>query len=1199
MLSFARQVPHRIVVPKLGLIGKYARFMSQPPKSFKKVMSCNRGEISIRFSRAGYELGLETVSVFSKEDSQSLHRYKADQAFMIGQDKSPVGAYLDIDDIIRVAKENKVDAIHPGYGLLSENENFAKACEVAGIEFIGPPSNVLGLFGDKTSARALAIEQNVPVIPGTDGPCNSLEDAREFIEGVNGIGYPVMVKATQGGGGRGMRVVRTSEELEENYNSASREALTAFGDGSMFIERLVERPRHVEVQIIADGKGGVVHLFERDCSVQRRHQKMVEIAPALGIPQETREALWSDAIRLCKVCGYKNAGTVEFLVDEQGRHYFIEVNPRIQVEHTVTEEVTGIDIVQTQIKIAEGNSLEQLGLVQDEIQCHGFAIQARVTTEDPANGFAPDYGRIDTFRAGEGMGIRLDVANGFTGSVITPHYDSLLMKVTASALTYELACKKLSRSLHEFRVRGLTTNIPFIRNVLKHPVFLNQNAKTDFIETYPELYIFPPKRDRANKTLKFLAEMLVNGHPMPGCDVNKIDRAAASVKPVIPSHLLEGDKPLKGYKQLIDEKGPEEFAKTVLAHPRTLFSDTTWRDAHQSLYATRFRTIDMLNIAPATASALNNAYAIEMWGGATFDVALRFLREDPWHRLEKLREVVPNVPFQMLLRGANAVGYTSYPDNVVHEFVREARLRGVDVFRVFDSVNYADNLLLGCDAVHKANGVVQGEVCFTGDLTGKYDLDYYLETADMLVNKGHAHVLGVKDMAGLMTPAIAAKLTTALKQEFPNTPLHIHTHDTGGVGVASMISAATAGADVVHGAIDCMSGSTSQPSLGALVKSLGELEAEKGYGEPDIKIDDLSGLNDYWSIIKKHYSPFEQIVSGSSDVFKHQMPGGQYTNLMFQSQSMGLSHQWNKVKDSYHDANLVLGDIVKVTPSSKVVGDLAQFMVTNDLSHQDVIDQAHSLSLPSSVVEFLQGQLGQPKGGFPEPLRSQVLAKAGLEPINNRPGQELPSLDFNELKKQLIENYGDMSKDGFELQLETDVLSKALYPQVFKEYAEFCTEYGDVSNIPTNVFLTPMIPGQQITIDIEKGKSLYIKYLSKSAELDEKGRRTVVFELNGVTREVRVLDRNEINKSGSNSGIVRTIRADKSNPGHVGAPMPGTIISLHYKEGDVVKKGSKVAVLSAMKMETVVSATKDGIVKEVYPIEGDLLSAGDLILAIE
>jgi len=1167
-------------------------------------MCANRGEIAIRVFRAADELGMRTVGVFAHEDRHSLHRYKADESYLVGEGKSPVGAYLDIEGIIQVAKDQGVDAIHPGYGFLSENARFAQSCADNGIHFVGPPAMTLRQFGDKTEARKLAIAAGVPVVPGSEGPIVSLAEALDFVEGPQGIGLPVIIKAAHGGGGRGMRVVRHREELEQSIQSAQSEALKAFGDGTIFIERFVDRPRHIEIQILGDGKGNAVHLFERDCSVQRRHQKVVEVAPATGIPLSLRQTLWDDSLRLMKNSNYKNAGTVEFLIDQQGRHYFIEVNPRVQVEHTVTEEVTGIDIVQSQIKIADGRSLEEIGLVQDKIDIRGHAIQCRVTTENPRNNFTPDYGRIEAFRPGEGMGIRLDAAAGFAGALVTPHYDSLLMKVTAHALSFQNAAEKLSRALAEFRVRGVLTNVPFLLRVLQHPVFLEQSVATDFIDRHPELFHFAPQKDRANKLLRYLAEVQVNGHPMPGADPSK---PPSTLVPVIP-RIESSVSPPNGWKQVLDQAGPAGFAKAVRSHKYTLVSDTTWRDAHQSLLATRVRTTDIAAIAPATARALSGAFALEMWGGATFDVAMRFLRECPWKRLEKLRELVPNIPFQMLLRGANAVGYTSYPDNVVYEFAKAARQAGVDVFRVFDSLNYEDNLLLGMDAVHRAGGVVQGEICYTGDVFdarpgSKYDLEYYLKLADVLYRKGGTHVLGIKDMAGLLRPAAAAKLIGALRQEFPDVPIHVHTHDTGGIGVASMLAAVRAGADIVHGAIDSMSGTTSQPALGALVTSLNQLEdrpnegiAAEGVDIQPISIEKLSDLHDFWDIVRGHYAPFEQGArSTSSDVFLHQMPGGQYTNLMFQSQSLGLAKQWKDVKKAYAEANQLLGDIIKVTPSSKVVGDLAQFMVTNKLDGQAVIDRASELNLPKSVVEFLQGQIGQPVGGFPEPLRSQILTRAGLSPIDERPGKGLEPINFADLKKKLEKKY-EVARMQHAISIsENDVLSAALYPQVFNEYMQFRQKYSDeVAFLPTEIFLHPMRMGEEYSVPLEKGKLLFVKLISVTPEADERGYRELYFSLNGVTRLVRVLDR-----SISDQITVKT--SEKVNPakaGHVGASMPGTVAEIKVRPGQKIAKGQTLLILSAMKMETVVSASIDGVVERVLCELGDLVASEDLLIDI-
>eukprot|EP00186_Timspurckia_oligopyrenoides_P003322 CAMPEP_0182449048 /NCGR_PEP_ID=MMETSP1172-20130603/31510_1 /TAXON_ID=708627 /ORGANISM="Timspurckia oligopyrenoides, Strain CCMP3278" /LENGTH=1222 /DNA_ID=CAMNT_0024646143 /DNA_START=59 /DNA_END=3727 /DNA_ORIENTATION=+ len=1183
------------------------RWMSQlqgrstPLRTLQKIMCCNRGEIAIRVFRAANELGARTVGIFAREDRHSLHRYKCDESYMLSTTHTPVGAYLAIDDIVEIAAQSGVDAIHPGYGFLSENARFAQACEENGIRFVGPPPNILRMFGDKTEARKLAIAAHVPVVPGSDGPILSVQAANEFVQGSGGIGFPVIVKAAHGGGGRGMRVVRQASEFVEAVRACQSEALQAFGDGTIFIERFVDRPRHIEVQILADGQGNVVHLFERDCSVQRRHQKVVEIAPATGIPHALRERLWNDSVRLMKQSGYKNAGTVEFLLDQNNEHYFIEVNPRVQVEHTVTEEVTGIDIVQSQLKIADGYSLPELGLVQEEISSRGYAIQCRVTTENPRNNFAPDYGRIDAFRPGEGMGIRLDSAAGFAGAVITPHYDSLLIKATAHAVSFSLAAEKLSRALGEFRVRGVHTNIPFLRKVLSHPVFLEQKVATDFIDVHPELFHFFPQKDRANKLMRYLAEVRVNGFPMPGADPSKLPSHMSPVMPVFNAH----EPPPPGWKQVLEQHGPSGFSKAVRAFPFALFGDTTWRDAHQSLLATRLRTIDMATIAPATSRIFSGLFALEMWGGATFDVCLQ-LRECPWKRLETLRELVPNVPFQMLLRGANAVGYTSYPDNVVHEFCKEAVLAGMDIFRVFDSLNYEENLFVGMEAVAKAGGVVQADLVYTSDCitSSKYDLDYYMNLAERIVRHGDVNILGIKDMAGLMKPAAAKVLIGALRNEYPDIPIHVHTHDTGGIGVASMLESLRCGADIVHGALDSMSGTTSQPSLGALVSSVEQLESRNqkavdanGVAIQPLKIEKLVELSDYWDVVRGHYAPFEQGArSTSSDVFVHEMPGGQYTNLMIQSQSLGLSRQWKEVKKAYAEANMLLGDIIKVTPSSKVVGDLAQFMVINKLSKSDVIEKVEELNLPKSVVEFLQGQLGQPVGGFPEPLRTRVLARAGLQPIRGRPGASLPPFDFVTHRRELEHKYRAASvQHGLKISAR-DVISAVLFPQVFDEYMKFREKYSEeVGYLPTEAFLSPMRVGEEYHFPIEQGKTLITKLVSVSQDPDANGYREVFFELNGVSRMVKVRD-NSVAPDKKSSVAVE--RADPTIAGHVGASMPGTVVDIRCKSGDRVSKGDQLLVLSAMKMETVISAPISGKMKRVVVEIGDFVAVEDLLAEI-
>eukprot|EP00184_Porphyridium_aerugineum_P006001 CAMPEP_0184693168 /NCGR_PEP_ID=MMETSP0313-20130426/1448_1 /TAXON_ID=2792 /ORGANISM="Porphyridium aerugineum, Strain SAG 1380-2" /LENGTH=1242 /DNA_ID=CAMNT_0027151165 /DNA_START=150 /DNA_END=3878 /DNA_ORIENTATION=+ len=1176
-----------------------------PLRNIHKVMCANRGEIAIRVFRAAAELGAKTVGIYAQEDRHSLHRYKCDESYMLPTDLTPVGAYLSIDSIVDIAKNKGVDAIHPGYGFLSENARFAQKCQDAGIRFVGPPADVLKKFGDKTEARKLAIQNNVPVVPGTEGAIKSIDDARDFVMGTNGIGFPVIVKAAHGGGGRGMRVVRKESEFEDAVIICQSEALKSFGDGSVFIERFVERPRHIEVQILADGKGNVVHLFERDCSVQRRHQKVVEIAPASGIPLELRENLWNDAIRLLKSSNYKNAGTVEFLIDQQGRYYFMEVNPRVQVEHTVTEEITGIDIVQTQLKVADGYSFTDLGLSQDKVVCHGHSIQCRVTSENPRNNFTPDYGRIEAFRPGEGFGIRLDSAAGFAGAMITPHYDSLLIKATSHAETFTFAAEKLYRALGEFRVRGVHTNIPFLLRVLAHPVFLEQKMATDFIDLHTELFAFPPNKDRANKLLRYMAEVKVNGHPMPGADPSKVPSHLHPVMPVYDPHT----PPPAGWKQVLEAQGPKGFAKAVRDFPYTLLGDTTWRDAHQSLLATRMRTIDMATIAPATARALAGLYCLENWGGATFDVALRFLRECPWRRLETLRELVPNVPFQMLLRGANAVGYTSYPDNVVQEFCKEAVMAGMDIFRVFDSLNYVDNLLVGMEAVHKAGGVVQGEICYSGDLITdkKYNLEYYMKLAEKIVKQGETHVLGIKDMAGVMKPAAARLLVSSLRKEYPDMPIHVHMHDTGGISVASLLAAADAGADVIHGAIDSMSGNTSQPSIGALNTSINQIEKRNhkavdvgGIMIQPIEDDKIIELSDYWDTMRDHYKPFEQGGrSPASDVFKNAIPGGQYTNLMFQSQSLGLAKQWKEIKKAYEEANEILGNVVKVTPSSKVVGDLAQFMVTNKLRREDFETRIDDLNLPKSVIEFLQGQLGQPHGGFPEPLRTRVLQRAGLQPIEGRPGKDLLPLDFFVLRRKLEEKYRYLAVQyGIKLTAR-DIISAALYPEVFDDYMKFREKYSDeVAFLPTEAFLSPMRVGEEYHFSIEEGKVLMVKLLSVSNDLDSAGYREVFFELNGVSRKVKVKD-NTLTKAQSVHLDAVSERVDPSIPGQVGASMPGTVVDIKAKVGQSVNKGQQLLILSAMKMETVISAPISGKVARVLVEIGDLVQNDDLLIEIE
>ncbi|KAG9407259.1 hypothetical protein AC1031_001950 [Aphanomyces cochlioides] len=1176
------------------MLRRIQRVKATPPSSrmivrdlsnIRKLLAANRGEIATRIMRAGNELGIRTVGIFSAEDRFTQHRYKADESFLVGKGKSPVGAYLDIDGIVKIAKDNHVDAIHPGYGFLSENVEFAKKCAANGITFVGPTPENLAMFGDKTAARAIAIKHNVPVVPGTEGPVSTLEEARAFID--SGVGYPVIIKASMGGGGKGMRVVNGADELESNFLRASSEALAAFGDGTVFIERYVYKPRHIEVQILGDGKGKVVHLYHRDCSVQRRHQKVLETAPAVGLSKEVEKAMIDDAVRLTAAANYKNAGTVEFLVDQQGRHYFIEVNPRVQVEHTITEEITGIDIVQSQIRIANGDSFEDLGLVQDRITVRGHAMQCRVTTENPALNFQPDSGVIEVFRSPGGMGIRLDDGPGFVGAHITPHYDSLLVKVTARALQRDDAAHKLKRALSEFRVRGVTTNKSFLQNVLNHPDFIEGVVDTSFIAENPHLVAPSTSTNRGQKMLRYIGNTIVNG---PEKALGATGPPPSPMDPIIPVLPTPPARQGKSLRQIYTSEGPAAFAKAVREHKGLLLTDTTWRDAHQSLLATRVRTRDLEAIAPATAIALRNAYSIEMWGGATFDVAMRFLREDPWERLANLRELVPDVPFQMLLRGANAVGYTSYPDNVVYKFCEKAQQTGMDVFRVFDSLNYIENMRLGIDAVGASGGIIEAVVCYTGDVSdparGPYNLEYYLDYTRQLVKLG-IHVLCIKDMAGLLKPQAAKILVGAIRKEFPDLPIHVHTHDTAGTGVSSMLECAYAGADAVDCATDAMSGTTSQPSMGAIVAALQNTELDTG-----INSEQINEINDYWETMRGVYAPFESgQKSGSADVYHHEMPGGQYTNLLFQSNQLGLSGQWPAIKKAYATANKLLGDIIKVTPSSKVVGDFAQFLVQNKLTEEEVLAQAETLSFPKSVVEYFQGYLGIPHHGFPEALRSKVL-KGRLLPngksmFEGRPGAEMEPYDFQEAHRQLCEAYGT---DNIS---ELDVLSHAMYPDVFKNFMEFKDKYGSLHFLDTRTFLTGLTVDKEIELEIEHGKTVFIRLIAIGGVSKKDGTRDVIFELNGRQRVIKISD------DQASVGKVEKLKASPNIPGSVGAPMPGVIVEVKVQKGQQVKAGEPLCVLSAMKMETAVSAPVSGKVKEIHVIVGESMKAGELLVEID
>eukprot|EP00592_Proboscia_alata_P005794 CAMPEP_0194373550 /NCGR_PEP_ID=MMETSP0174-20130528/22030_1 /TAXON_ID=216777 /ORGANISM="Proboscia alata, Strain PI-D3" /LENGTH=1242 /DNA_ID=CAMNT_0039152713 /DNA_START=126 /DNA_END=3854 /DNA_ORIENTATION=+ len=1166
-------------------------------RPFRKVMAANRAEIAVRIMRAATELNCGTVAVYGYEDRYGQHRWGADQSFLLdkAEEATPISAYLDIDQIISVAKNSGVDAIHPGYGFLSESPEFAQACGDAGIVFVGPTVENLLMFSDKTSARQAAIDADVPVIPGSD---TSLDSAQQVVEFVEEYGLPVIIKAAMGGGGKGMRVIRNQEDIVPMFESASSEALSSFGDGSVFVEKYVSNPRHIEVQILGDGSGNVVHLYERDCSVQRRHQKVVEMAPAFSLPTDLRKRLHEYAITLTSRANYKNAGTVEFLVDEDLNPYFIEVNPRVQVEHTVTEEVTGVDIVQSQLLIASGKSLEEVGLVQEDIGWpRGVAIQCRVTTENPEKDFAPDTGTLSVYRHSAGPGVRMD-GIGYSGQTITPYYDSMLVKYTVRAQTFTKALAKMTRVLQECRIRGVETNIGFLLNVLTHPVFQTGIVTTSFIDQHPELKKVSEskwkfanqqqtdmkKTGYAERMLRYLANLAVNGHPTElGADETKL-KPGHSDSLVLKVPEVDTSASTGGLRKILLDKGPEGFAQHVRNHEGLLLMDTTWRDAHQSLLATRMRTKDLLECAPLTNSVMSNAFALEMWGGATFDVSMRFLHECPWERLERLRALVPDIPFQMLLRGANAVGYTSYPDNVVHKFCKQAHSSGIDIFRVFDSLNYLENLKLGVDAAGSAGGFVEGTLCYTGDVTdpsrGKYSLEYYLELSQKLVDMG-VHSLAIKDMAGLLNPRAAKLLVSSLRAAHPNTPIHVHTHDTSGSGVASMLAAAEAGADIVDAAMDAMSGLTSQPSLGAIAANMRNTPLETG-----MDMGKLAPLNTYWENVRSLYLPFESgQLSGNSDVVQHEIPGGQYTNLLFQSKQLGLTEKWPEIKRKYAMANIVLGDIPKVTPSSKVVGDLAQFMVAQDLDVQQVNDQAETLAFPESVVQYLRGEIGIPPGGFPEPFRTRVLNSRNLTPIDGRPGASLKPYDFDKSKEELSSTYGASFID------DKDVLSHALYPDVFVAWKEFELLYGDVTNLPTDFFLNPMVVGDEIEFEFgAKSGKKYAAKMTSISPVQEDGKRTVSFELNGERWFISVTD------ATIKEGLVTREKA--GGEGTVGSPMSGVIVGLKVKIGDIVKEGEPVATLSAMKMETVIPATKAGVVERVLVNVGDKVEGDDLLVTI-
>jgi pyruvate carboxylase len=1144
----------------------------------KKLLALNRSEIAIRILRAANELGLRTVAIYSSEDRLALHRFKADEAYLIGEGKGPVEAYLDVEGIVSMAAEKGVDAIHPGYGFLSENPALPRACERAGITFIGPSAELLELLGDKTAARKLAQKAGIPVVPGTEEP---VTNPKQAVKVAGGIGFPLIIKAAFGGGGRGMRVVDKPADFAGKLEEARREAGAAFGNDSVFIERFVRRAKHIEVQILGDRHGNILHLYERDCSVQRRHQKVVEVAPAVSLDPKIRAALADAAVTLARAGGYYNAGTVEFLVDaDSGEWFFIEVNPRIQVEHTVTEMVTGIDLVRCQIQVAQGLNIHAAEMnlpPQDKIPLYGYALQCRITTEDPGNNFVPDYGKLSTYRSPAGFGLRLDGGSAYSGAVITPYYDSLLVKTTAWGREFRHACQRMDRGLREFRVRGVKTNIPFLENVVNHPDFQAGNITTRWLEETPALFRFAPRRDRATKILTYLADVIVNGNPA----IAGKPRPLHLRPPVIPRY--DTSLPPAGTRQRLQELGPEAFAQWVGEQKRLLLTDTTFRDAHQSLLATRVRTYDLLAISNFVSHRLHNLFSLEMWGGATFDVTMRFLHEDPFSRLRKLRQAIPNICFQMLLRASNAVGYTAYPDNVVSEFIYEASAQGIDIFRIFDSLNWLPNMKMSMEATRKTKSICEAAICYTGDILDpkrdKYSLAYYIRMARELERMG-AHMLAIKDMAGLCKPYAAEKLVKALRQEI-GIPVHFHTHDTSGINAASVLKAADAGVHVADGAIASMSGATSQPNLNSIVAALHNTRRDTG-----IDLDALNVCADYWETVREHYAPFDTgPKSGTAEVYIHEMPGGQYTNLKEQAESMGLGARWHELARAYADVNMAFGDIVKVTPSSKVVGDMAIFLVNHNMTMAqfEQLTPDHNLTLPTSVIEMFMGSLGEPDGGWPKKLQKIILR--GEKPQRGRPGASLPKVDLQETAVAVEKKIARKPQHD-------EVLSYLMYPDVFVKFARNRQNWGDVDTLPTPQFYYGMERGDDITVELEPGKALAIKFQTVG-EPHPDGTRTVFFELNGQPREVTVRDRSLDIKQPAKQ------KADPNQPGQVGAPIPGVVSTVAVELNQKIQKGDRLLVMEAMKMQSTVYAPAAGTVKQLLVQPGAHVEAKDLLLVIE
>jgi pyruvate carboxylase len=1162
-------------------------------RPIKKLMAANRSEIAVRIFRAGTELNLRTVAVYAHEDRLCIHRYKADESYQIGHGKGPVAAYLDIDSIIAVAKEKGVDAIHPGYGFLSENAEFARACERAGLIFVGPRPELLDMMGDKTAARALAQKIGVPTLPGTENP---ITDRDEALKTAKAIGFPLIIKAAFGGGGRGMRVVHKASDLAPLLDEAQAEAGRAFGNSAVFLEKYIPRAKHIEVQIIGDRHGNVIHLHERDCSVQRRHQKVIEVAPSYGLPENVVRELCDAAARMAREIRYDNAGTVEFLYDlDRHEWFFIEMNPRVQVEHTVTEVITGIDIVRSQILIAQGHPLHSAEVAmptQRDVPRNGYAIQCRITTEDPENKFIPDYGRILAYRSPGGFGVRLDGGMGYAGAVITPFYDSLLVKSITSGPSYEFTIKRALRVLSEFRIRGVKTNIPFVENVLLHGDFRSGQATTTLIDTTPELFKFKPRRDRATKLLNFLGNVIVNGNPH--AKGYRPDKPLPLAPPLPYEH--RGDAP-RGTRQMLLELGAKKFAEWTLKQKRLLITDTTWRDAHQSLMATRVRTYDMLAAADALAHRTPQLFSLEMWGGATFDTAMRFLNEDPWERLRQLRARVPNICFQMLFRGANAVGYTNYPDNVVAGFVKHAAASGMDIFRVFDSLNYLPNLRVAMEAVNETHAICEAAICYTGDILDekrdKFPLSYYVRLAKELEKMG-AHFLAIKDMAGLCRPYAAQKLVKALKDEV-GLPIHFHTHDTSGIASASVLRAADAGVDVVDLALASMSGSTAQPNLNSIVAALQNTPRDTG-----LDLLALNEFSDYWEQVREHYRPFDTAPkSGSAEVYLHEMPGGQYTNLKEQAASMGVAHRWPEIARTYAEVNQLFGDIVKVTPSSKVVGDMALFLFSKGIKPADVVNlEPGTTPFPESVIDMMMGGLGWPEGGWPEQVWKVILGQKRYQEARAKyvaaTSQKLgrkkpetthtPVLDLQKTRAELAEKLRREPSDD-------DLYSHLMYPQVFADFAKHQAAYSDVSVLPTPAFFYGLKPGEEISVSIEEGKTLIIRLISVGAP-DKDGRRAISYEMNGIARETFILDKNIAPKTKARP------KADLADTTQVAAPIPGLIAQLSVSNGGKVAKGDKLLMMEAMKMQNTVYAPCGGIIAELHVAVGDSVEAKDLLIKI-